>query len=132
MGAKQDIWDLINKKASKIGDIREKTSRNHNHKKLVIEFFKAMDRHYAEATDASDLKYRFKKEKKILDSRLRAVHPHIGVNIIWNHEETDIPWTEYKVQSVMVNFPLDVATKLNVPEQEMIDVGDILLEILDL
>ncbi len=132
MGAKHDILDLINKKASKIRGIRERTSRDFDHKKLVIEFFKAMDKHYAEAEDAPDLKYRYKKERMILYSRLRAIHPHIGVNINWNHDEAELEWTEYRVQSVMINFPPDVAVKLNVPEQEMIDVGDILLEILDL
>ena len=132
MGAKQDILDLINKKASKISDIRERTSRDHNYKKLVIEFFKSMDHHYAEAEDASDLKYRYKKELSLLYSRLRSVHLSIGVKVMWNHEEDEIEWTEYRVQSVVINFPPDVALKLNVPEQEMIDAGDILLEILDL
>ena len=132
MGSKKDIWDMINKKASKIREIRDKTSRNHNYKKIVIEFFKAMDAHYAEAIDANDLKLRYKKENRLMYSRLRAIHPSAGFNAIWNSQDSDVEWTELRVQSVIVRFPPDVAKNLNLPEQESIDVGDILLELLEL
>lgn len=132
MGAKNDVWDMINKKASRIRDIKDKTSRDHNYKKIVMEFFKAMDLHYVEATDANDLKVRYKKEIQLMYSRLRAIHPSAGCNPIWNSEDENTEWTDLRVQSVVVNFPPDVAKQLGLPEQEAIDVGDILLELLDL
>jgi len=132
MNAKDDMWDLINKKASKIKEIRDRTSRDHNYKKIVIEFFKAMDEHYVSAEDASDLKYKYKKERKLMYSRLRSVHASVGINTIWNSQDEDVDWEELRVQSVIVTFPPDVAENLSLPEQEIIDVGDILLELLDL
>lgn len=132
MNAKDDVWDLINKKTTKIRDIRERTARDHNYKKIVIEFFKAMDIHYFESTDADDLQGKYKKERRLMYSRLRSIHPHVGINTIWNSQDQDVDWKELRVQSVIVTFPPDIAKKLNVPEQEMIDVGDILLELLDL
>lgn len=132
MSARNKIQDLINKKASRISEIRARTSRNHNYRHIVMEFFKAMDLHYFEAKDANDLKMRFKKEERLMYSRLRAIHPSAGVNPIWNTESEDVEWTELRVQSVVVRFPPDVATKLGLPEQESIDVGDILLDFLDL
>ena len=132
MSSKDEIWDLINKKASKIKDIKERTSRNHNYRKIVIEFFKAMDAHYFNAEDASDLKIRYKKEKSLLYSRLRSIHPSVGVNPIWNSQDEDTDWKELQISSVVVTFPPDIAKQLNLPEQECIDMGDILWECLEL
>jgi len=130
MGAKDDILDMIDKKTKRIKEIRERTSRTADYKDIVMSFFKNMDLHYHEAEDANDLKWKFKKELGLMYSRIRSIHPSIGVSAQWNAEDEDVPWTELRVARVVINTPPDVSVKLNMPEQIVIDESDILLELL--
>ena len=76
------------------------------------------------------LKSRFKKEQRLLYSRIRSIHTSIGVDAQWNSDDGDVPWTELRIARVVINSPPDISKKLNVPEQVVIDESDILLELL--
>ena len=115
-----DIWDMINKKANKIKSIKDRTSRDFDYSQEAKQFFRNMDKHYAEATDANDLKHRFKKEYRLLYSRLRHITPGISCNAIWNTQEDDVDWKSVRVQSVVISFPDG--------KQEAFDVGDLLMD----
>jgi len=130
MGTKDDILDMINKKTKRIQEIRERTSRSANYKDIVMSFFKNMDKHYHDAESANDLKCRFKKELQLMYSRIRSIHPHIGISAQWNTDDENVDWIQLRIARVVINTPPDVSKKLNIPEQIIIDESDILLEIL--
>lgn len=127
MSARDDILSKIKKKASKLKDLRERTSRDHSYKKIILTFLEDIDRHAFESKCKEDYYSAFTKALQILYANMRSFCTGAGVQVVWDDPNAEWP----KVKAIIMRWPPEyVAKNPGMTAEEMIDITDLLFDVM--
>jgi len=101
MSTKKQVLDMINKRASRIKDIKKKSKRTNTATDLVVSFLDELESIYNTVKSVDEFKHMVEIAAKGLDNQMRILDRGVKMEVQWTDAED---WKDLKVTGVLVNW----------------------------
>lgn len=124
--AMKEVLDLIDKKAKRSRELRERSQDDFTPVEEVLNFLHNIEVAMADATDPLDYAVAIERETKLLDSRMKIHDPYVHIEVHWN-DTSDV--NELRPLGVVIKWSkYHIRLNPDKPEEEYVDVGRLLLD----
>lgn len=126
--AKQQVLDMIEKKAKRYKSLKNKAKNPQTPQKLILSFIEEAENIYVTANDSWEWEYLFDKLTKSLDEQMKIIDLGAKMEVEWNGAEN---WRDLRVTGVRVAWSNWYKTKHSLPDETFMDVAMLLLQDFD-